>query len=145
MNKLEAVAALPSRVPLRERLAAKLVLGHLARWQTDALTLTLPDGRVVECGNRAATHHANLTVRDWKFFWRALTAGDIGVGESYMAGEWDCDDLVQLCRLFLRDQSVLEARSPWTLAGARAARGCCASRGPTRCAAVGATSSTITI
>jgi len=115
MNKLDAVAVLPSRVPLRERLATKLVLAQLARWEAGALTLTLPDGRVVQCGARGATHHANLTVHDWKFFWRALTAGDIGVGESYMAGEWDCDDLVQLCRLFLRDQSLLEARSVWTL------------------------------
>lgn len=115
MNKLEAATALPARIPLRERLAAKLVLGQLARCTAGALTVTLPDGSVLEYGDRSASHRAGLTVRNWKFFWRALTAGDIGVGESYMAGEWDSDDLVRLCHLFLRDQSVLAARSTWTL------------------------------
>jgi cyclopropane-fatty-acyl-phospholipid synthase len=116
MNKLEAVAALPARVPLRDRVAAKLVLGQLEQWRAGALTVTLPDGTIVECGDRACVRRVSVTIRDWKLFWRALTGGDIGVGESYMAGEWECSDLVELCRLFLRDQSVVEYHSAWTLA-----------------------------
>ena len=69
MNNVEAAAVLPSRVPLRQRLAAKLVLRQLARWQGGALTLTLPDGSVRDCGDPTATLRASLTVRDWKFFW----------------------------------------------------------------------------
>jgi cyclopropane-fatty-acyl-phospholipid synthase len=115
MNKLETVVALPVRVPVRNRLAAKLVLAHLARWQAGALRVTLPDGTIVQYGDDTAAQPASVTVRDWNFFWRALTAGDIGVGESYMAGEWECSDLVQLCQLFLRDQSMLDQRSAWTL------------------------------
>ena len=115
MNKLEAVAALPARVPLRDRIAAKLVLGQLAQWSSGALTVSLPDATVLERGDPTSVHRVRVTVRDWRFFWRALTAGDIGVGESYMAGEWECDDLVALCRLFVRDQSMLEYRSTWTL------------------------------
>lgn len=115
MNKAEAVVASSPRVRLRDRVAAKLVLGQLARWKGGALTVSLPDGASLELGDAASAHRARVTVRDWKFFWRALTAGDIGVGESYMAGEWECDDLVQLCRMFVRDQSMLEYRSAWTL------------------------------
>ncbi len=115
MKQVEAVATSPSRVRVRDRVAATLVLGHLGQWKAGALTLMLPDGSGLEYGDRASAQHATLAVRDWKFFWRALTAGDIGVGESYMAGEWDCSDLVTLCQLFLRDQSMLEHRSAWTL------------------------------
>jgi cyclopropane-fatty-acyl-phospholipid synthase len=115
MNKVEAVTSLSARVPLRDRMAAKLVLGQLARWKGGALTVSLPDGALLELGDPASAHRASVTVRDWKFFWRALTGGDIGVGESYMAGEWECDDLVHLCRMFVRDQSMLDYRSVWTL------------------------------
>jgi cyclopropane-fatty-acyl-phospholipid synthase len=115
MDTLEAVAASSTHLPFRQRLAAQLVLRQLSRWKSGALTLTLPHGRGVECGDRSSAQRASLTVRDWKFFWRALTAGDIGVGESYMAGEWESADLVQLCRLFLRDQTMLDDRSAWTV------------------------------
>ena len=115
MNDLETVAAVASGVPLRYRLAAKLVLAPLLRWTGGAVTLSLPDGTVREVGDRTAAPPVTVAVRDWKFFWRVLTAGDIGVGESYMAGEWQCSDLVELCRCFVRDQSMLRYRSPWTL------------------------------
>jgi cyclopropane-fatty-acyl-phospholipid synthase len=115
MNKLHALAALPASVSLRDRFAAKLVLGRLAQWKAGALTISLPDGTVLELGDCAGARRISVKIHDWKFFWRALTGGDIGVGESYMAGEWECGDLVELCRLFIRDQSMLEARSTWTL------------------------------
>jgi cyclopropane-fatty-acyl-phospholipid synthase len=110
-----AAVSLPSQVPLRYRIAARLVLAPLARWRAAALSLTLPDGRVLDLGDRCAPLRATVRVKEWRFFWRALTGGDIGVGESYMAGEWECDDLVALCRVFLRDQTILNYRSGWTL------------------------------
>ena len=84
------------------------MLRGFTQWRAGALTIRLPDGSVREYGDRSVAAPVTVTVKDWKFFWRALTAGDIGVGESYMAGEWECSDLVELCRCFLRDQSMLE-------------------------------------
>lgn len=115
MHDVDVVTVVPRSVPLRYRLAAKLVLGTLSRWRTGALTLALPDRTVLQCGDLTAAQRVRMTIKDWKFFWRALTAGDIGVGESYMEGEWECSDLVALCRLFIRDQSMLDDRSAWTL------------------------------
>jgi cyclopropane-fatty-acyl-phospholipid synthase len=41
--------------------------------------------------------------------WRAFAfGGSVGAGESYMAGEWSCDNLVELVRLLLRNRSVLD-------------------------------------
>jgi len=115
MNHVEALRARPRGVPVRCRLAAKLVLAQLSQWHAGVLSVALPDGTVLTFGDHDAAPAVTLTVKDWRFFWRVLTAGDIGVGESYMAGEWECNDLVELCRLFLRDQSMLACRSPWTL------------------------------
>ncbi len=56
------------------------------------------------------------------FFRRILLHGSVGAGESYMDGEWDCDDLPALLRIMLRNRSALEgleglASLPATLAG----------------------------
>jgi cyclopropane-fatty-acyl-phospholipid synthase len=103
------------RVPLADRVAARLVLRQLERWHVGALRLELPDGRICELGEQRTARRVDVTVRDWRFFRRVLTAGDIGVGEAYMDGDWECSDLVELCRLFLEDQSVVDGGSGWTL------------------------------
>ncbi|MBP1684293.1 MAG: Cyclopropane-fatty-acyl-phospholipid synthase [Deltaproteobacteria bacterium] len=113
MSDTEAILVRTAHVPLRYRVAAKLVMARLARWSAGLLTLRLPDGTAVQFGGAAAERRVSIAVKDWKFFWRVLTAGDIGVGESYMAGEWTCSDLVELFRQFLHDQSVLAYRWSW--------------------------------
>lgn len=38
----------------------------------------------------------DLRVHDRRFYRRVLAGGSLGLGESYMDGWWDCDDLVEL-------------------------------------------------
>ncbi len=57
-----------------------------------------------------------LDVHDGRFFWRALLGSDIGMGESFMDGDWSSPDLVALIRLMLRNMSVVEQHNgPWSL------------------------------
>ncbi len=42
-----------------------------------------------------------------RFWRRAALGGATGVGEAYIDGDWDCDDLVALMRLLLRNQQLL--------------------------------------
>ena len=51
---------------------------------------------------------ATLVVHDERFFLRALTGSDIGIGESFMDGDWTTPDLVPLARLMLRNRHILE-------------------------------------
>lgn len=106
----------PRRTAPSDRLATRLVLAQLARWHAGALTVTLPDGQEHRFGPPRAAQRIAVTVHHWRFFRRILTGGDIGVGESYMDGDWTCNDLVGLCSAFLADQAVIDQRSPWTLA-----------------------------
>lgn len=39
-------------------------------------------------------------MHDWKLPWRVVRDGDVGLGESYVDGQWDCDDLTGLISLF---------------------------------------------
>jgi cyclopropane-fatty-acyl-phospholipid synthase len=48
-----------------------------------------------------------LEVRNPAFWPRVAFGGSVGAGEAYMDRAWDCDDLVGLTRLLLRNRSVL--------------------------------------
>ena len=115
MNGTASVAGTTSPVPWAHRAAARVVLAAMRRWRAGALTLILPDGEPVHIGDPARAPEVTVTVHDWTFFRRVLVAGDIGVAEAYMAGEFSASDLVAMCALFLRDQSLTPHRTPWTL------------------------------
>jgi cyclopropane-fatty-acyl-phospholipid synthase len=53
--------------------------------------------------------HARLTVHRTDFYRQAALNGSVGAGESYMDGDWDCDDLVALMRLLVRNRDRLDA------------------------------------
>lgn len=65
-------------------------------WTKGAVTLVHPDGVSETFGDPKSGPHGVLRVRDWAFARRALSEGDIGVAESYMAGEWDTPHLADL-------------------------------------------------
>jgi cyclopropane-fatty-acyl-phospholipid synthase len=109
----------------------------LTQWAKTAFLSGLGEVRggtlTVECPDRTYRYgepgdlDATLVVHDEGFFLRALTGGDIGVGESFMDGDWTTPDLVPLVRLMLRNRPVLEGQSRVTgalhrLAGSLARR-----------------------
>ena len=53
-----------------------------------------------------------LHVNDAVFYRRIVFGGSVGAGESYMDGQWTCNDLVKLVRILVR--SVL---GPYLLTG----------------------------
>jgi cyclopropane-fatty-acyl-phospholipid synthase len=89
-----------------DRMAEKLVRRQLSALAEGRLT-------VVE-GERRDTYgdtdglEAMLTVREPAFWSDIAFGGSIGAGEAYMRGAWECDDLVALVRLLLRNRHVLE-------------------------------------
>ena len=70
--------------------------------------------------NPDQTLHATIFVRDPAFYRLAALNGSVGAGESYMDGHWDCDDLVALVRILVRNRDRLDAleRGPARLGGA---------------------------
>lgn len=97
-----SAAALPAleRVAFR---ALRRALGRL-RWGTVVLTGA---AGTTEFGDGEPA--VRVRVSDPAFFTRVMAGGSVGAGESYMDGDWDCDDLPGLLAIMLRSRDALGA------------------------------------
>jgi cyclopropane-fatty-acyl-phospholipid synthase len=87
------------------------VLAALERWSVGRLTVRLPDGELRRFGPIDATPHVTLSIHDDRAFRELALRGDVGAGESYMAGDWRADDLAGFLELALRNRHALAGSS----------------------------------
>jgi len=90
-----------------QSVAAQVVFRMLGRIAAGSLTVTLPNGRTQCFGT--GTPHAAIVLHNWTVCAAALRSGDIGFGESYMAGDWSSPDLPALLELLLINRSLLKS------------------------------------
>jgi len=86
---------------MRNRIARRLVLLLLARLRAGRLEI-VEKGRRHSFGPAGAELLASVTIRD-PAAWRAPLRGGLGLGEAYLEGHWDCDDLLALLRIAARE------------------------------------------
>ncbi|MEO5561118.1 MAG: class I SAM-dependent methyltransferase, partial [Dokdonella sp.] len=55
------------------------------------------------------TLHARVRVHDPAFYRMTALNGSVGAGEAFMDGLWDCDNLVSLIRILVRNRDHLDA------------------------------------
>ena len=65
------------------------------------------EGRGAAFGPADARLRATVRIHD-QAAWGRLRQGSVGLAEGYMAGEWDCDDLVSLVRIAAREMRRLD-------------------------------------
>lgn len=98
-----------------DRTSEGLVTRVLQPLTRGRLTIQLPQGGVRVFGEGPSTGPtAEMVVRSGRFFRRCVTAGDIGFGEAFQAGEWDSPDLVSVIGWFCAN-----AEEAPTLSGSR--------------------------
>ncbi len=98
-----------------ERRALATTTRMLDQLQVGALEVRLPDGRRRIFGDTNSPLRSTIQVRDWRFLTRLLHGASVGVGESYMAGEWTSDDLVSLIRIMIANRRALRRITPAAL------------------------------
>ena len=90
----------------------------------------------VELGESSGSHddrQIRLQVTDPAFYRAVARNGSVGAGESYMDGQWRCDDLVGLMQLLVRNRDLLDGmESGLARLGGMAMRGWHALRRNTR-------------
>jgi cyclopropane-fatty-acyl-phospholipid synthase len=82
-------------------IARALLAALLGRLRAGRIEVVEPNARR-GFGPPDAALRATIHVHD-QSFWRSLMRGSRGLGESYAAGAWDCDDLVTLVRIGARE------------------------------------------
>jgi cyclopropane-fatty-acyl-phospholipid synthase len=84
------------QTPATFRIAARLI----RKLKRGRLTVTLPDGRIVRIDGREDGPEADIQILSYAFPRKVISGGIVGVGESYMDGDWDTSDLTTMLELF---------------------------------------------
>jgi len=95
---------------LLTRLCRHFVLRYLSKIENGRLDVTLPDGKIIAFG-KGASASASLIVKDWRFFTRIARDQGVGLGESYMAQDWDSPDLPAVLTLLINNKSYFEGKT----------------------------------
>jgi len=102
------------RPHILDRFAKRVVLAQLERLQSGRLRLS-DNGEDFKFGAAGpADTGVHIQVLDPRFYSEIAFGGSIGAGEAYMQAYWQCDDLVSLVRLLLRNRDVLDGMESGT-------------------------------
>lgn len=115
MNRQEYVQQEKLTASLKPKSRAKWVASYakaqiLKRLQGLKLgSLCLQDGDTQHRFGHACGLEATITVHDPRFYGEIAFGGSIGAGEAYMLGYWTTDDLTNVVRLMVLNQSVMDS------------------------------------
>ncbi len=84
-----------------------IILSFFEKTTRGCMRLQLPDGTTHVYGSVEDFEPVQLIVNDLRFFKRIALKGDIGLGESYIDGDWDSPDPAALLSWFLKNKDVL--------------------------------------
>ena len=87
-------------------LKAKMVLRAATQLPHGSLTIQLPDKRVVKVGGNNPGPEAVLILHNWNLPMRAIGEATVGVGESYMDGDWESPDVTAFLELFVANETL---------------------------------------
>jgi cyclopropane-fatty-acyl-phospholipid synthase len=105
--------SLRARRPARSQRIVEQLLAGIAVGQ---LEVVAPDGVVRRFGDPSHAMHARIDVHDARFYSRLVHGGSVGLGESFVRGEWSSPDTVTLIRLLIANRPALRRISPAGLA-----------------------------
>lgn len=90
-----------------DRLSRSLVMRQLSGLRDGEITITDAAG-VLRLGT-AGELHANVHIHDPRFYRKAIIGGSLALAMSYVAGGWECNNLTDLFRLFVRNKSAAQS------------------------------------
>lgn len=98
--------------PLLDRILRKRLLDALKGLRDCRITINEGDETLIlgtYAKKTSETLVAHIRIHDSSFYRQVGLNGSVGAGEAYMDGLWDCDDLVALTRILVRNRDHLDA------------------------------------
>lgn len=100
--------SLPQVFSVPDKWAKKLFFKFLEKIEHGKLTITDSQGNY-HFGDSNSDLEVILTVSDSNAYADFLVGGSLGAGESYIRGEWTCNNLTSLIRLFSRNMKLVDS------------------------------------
>jgi cyclopropane-fatty-acyl-phospholipid synthase len=86
----------------------RVFLNVLSRIRYGEVNLVTPDGVTHQFRGNLPGERANIVLKDWSVIPAIFADGDIGLGETYMEGLWETDDLRELLMVCQRNRRILQ-------------------------------------
>ncbi|MES2999275.1 MAG: cyclopropane-fatty-acyl-phospholipid synthase family protein [Pseudomonadota bacterium] len=83
----------------------RLLAKHLEKLRHGTLSVEFPDGARQRFGQ--GEPHASISLHSWSVFTGVMARGDIGLAESWIAGDWSTPNLPDLMALLVRNRAEL--------------------------------------
>jgi cyclopropane-fatty-acyl-phospholipid synthase len=90
-----------------DRIARSVLTGRLSGLTRGEISID--DGQTVNRFGERDDLHCSIRVHRPRFFREAVLGGKLSVAETYVRGDWDCDNLTSLFRLFIRNTDTSRA------------------------------------
>ncbi len=94
----------------------KFFIYALKDFQHGQVNLIRPQQAPITLGSANQEPPLQLQIYNNRFFQRVITGNDIGLAESYLDGDWDSNNIIELLRWFARNDAItdrLQSRFGW--------------------------------
>ena len=108
MSHAQTITKSDQRKGLFKTFIKKQVIRQLQQLVDSGLTLSI-NGQKLIFGDAGADLQANMVIHNEDFFSHVAFQGSVGAAESYMAGDWDTDDLTALIQVFVKNRDLLDS------------------------------------
>ncbi len=85
-----------------------LLIEMISKIKYGNLTIITPKGNYVKFSGEKEGEEVSVKINNWRFCEDLFLKGDIGLGESYISGDWDCKDISKLIKLGIANYEELE-------------------------------------
>ena len=79
----------------------KFIANYLNQISVGYLVVSFPDGSKKSFGDISSDLQTELHIRDNTLLKNLLFRGEIALGEGYINGLWECDNIANLLKLFV--------------------------------------------
>jgi cyclopropane-fatty-acyl-phospholipid synthase len=94
-----------SRVPRK----ARMLIGLLKHIHYGSIQMSLPNGEHLHFGSsNNAGPQAHIRLANFNLFDESLASGDIGFAQTYINGDWSCDDLARVLHIMVGNRQLIE-------------------------------------
>jgi len=104
--KSRSLSRILTSVPLIDRVSKAMLCAQFKKIQHGSITI-IDQNETLHFGQNEEIK-VTLNIKKSSFYSRTLFGGSIGNAESYVDNDWDCNNLTDLVRLFIKNREVLQ-------------------------------------